>query len=213
MKKLLYTLFAVSLIFAACKKEEGCTDSVATNFNADADKDDGSCTYSILGGWEFIEMNYSETEGYYTSYPNGKKVVTYSISEIMIPGDTSWGIASTYINFKSDGTLKETTTILDGSIYDITYTWIKNGNLLTINDSIDLEINTLTSSTLKYSKNELDTFTHYGNPILNDTVYFNEFENKIEFKREDFPLDNSNSKMIKGSNKSLFKTFINRKRK
>lgn len=29
----------------SCKKE-GCIDAIADNFNADADKDDGSCTYS-----------------------------------------------------------------------------------------------------------------------------------------------------------------------
>ena len=53
MKKLLYTFLAVSIIFAACKKEDdtpvvvnGCTDASANNFNANATNDDGSCIYS-----------------------------------------------------------------------------------------------------------------------------------------------------------------------
>jgi hypothetical protein len=50
MKKLLYIFFAVSIIFSACKKEEGCTDSLATNFNIDAEDDDGSCVFGIAGG-------------------------------------------------------------------------------------------------------------------------------------------------------------------
>ena len=50
MKKLLYLFLAVSFIFTACKKEEGCTDSTATNYNADAEDDDGSCTYGLTGG-------------------------------------------------------------------------------------------------------------------------------------------------------------------
>ncbi len=45
MKKV-FIFGAVALFFAAtsCKKE-GCTDATANNYNADAKKDDGSCTY------------------------------------------------------------------------------------------------------------------------------------------------------------------------
>jgi len=56
MKKIIYTLFAVSILFTACKKEEGCMDAIATNYNADAEKDDGSCTYGIVGGWNCTTM-------------------------------------------------------------------------------------------------------------------------------------------------------------
>jgi len=78
MKKILFPLLAVSIIFSACKKEEGCTDSTATNYNADAENDDGSCTYSIIGTWNVVSMVYDITEGVYTSgsYPNGIFTVT-----------------------------------------------------------------------------------------------------------------------------------------
>lgn len=33
-------------VLTSCSKEEGCTDSTAENFNANAEKDDGSCTYA-----------------------------------------------------------------------------------------------------------------------------------------------------------------------
>lgn len=55
MKKLLYTLLAVSIIFSACKKEDdtpqninvyGCLDTLAFNYNPLATVDDISCIYT-----------------------------------------------------------------------------------------------------------------------------------------------------------------------
>jgi len=59
MKKLIYPLLAVSIIFTACKKEEenekGCTDPNAINYDSDIEDTfenyDGSCCYNIVGGW------------------------------------------------------------------------------------------------------------------------------------------------------------------
>lgn len=48
MKKLSILTTAIALtglLFTSCSKEEGCTDPAATNFNVDAEKDDGSCVY------------------------------------------------------------------------------------------------------------------------------------------------------------------------
>ena len=67
MKKLIYTTLAVSITFAACKKEEdvitptpsevsGCTDSNATNYNPSATVDDGSCVNSQ----DCIDLFFSE---------------------------------------------------------------------------------------------------------------------------------------------------------
>ena len=50
MKKTIYLLMAVSFIFTACKKEQGCIDPLATNYNIDAEEDDGSCLFSVQGG-------------------------------------------------------------------------------------------------------------------------------------------------------------------
>lgn len=46
---LLITAIVVGLgsLFTSCSKKEGCTDVTATNFNVDAEKDDGSCTYEV----------------------------------------------------------------------------------------------------------------------------------------------------------------------
>lgn len=49
MKYFFYTILVLtfSVLFIACSKEEGCTDQSATNYNPNAEKNDGSCTYTI----------------------------------------------------------------------------------------------------------------------------------------------------------------------
>ena len=53
MKRLIFISLCLTIIFSSCKKEEGCTDPIAKNYNIDAESDDGSCDYgSIVGIWK-----------------------------------------------------------------------------------------------------------------------------------------------------------------
>ena len=58
MKKLLYLFLVIPLMFSSCSKDDdddnntpttvlGCMDELATNYNASATSDDGTCTYDI----------------------------------------------------------------------------------------------------------------------------------------------------------------------
>lgn len=60
MKFITYTLFFFTIVFTStsCSKEEGCTDPSATNYNPEAEKNDGSCVYSDPGGGTF-QLNFN----------------------------------------------------------------------------------------------------------------------------------------------------------
>ena len=60
MKNFLY-LFLFSFAFVSCKKR-GCTDPNATNYNADATKDNGSCEYGSNCLYTTINTSFSELD-------------------------------------------------------------------------------------------------------------------------------------------------------
>jgi len=131
MKKILYTFLAVSIIFAACKKEEGCTDAIATNYNADAEDDDGSCTYSIIGVWtptsvdidSSMEMTVGGEIIEEMDCGDGPESVNYSFSGTMTPEEAGF-IGN--MEFTSDGKM-----LVDGDEMDYTY----SNNIVTVTDS------------------------------------------------------------------------------
>ena len=145
MKKLLYTFLAVSIIFSSCKKEDevvtptvvnGCTDAIATNYNALATNDDGTCTFGLVGGaW----ITTSEVE-------EGHMMITMGGITLM---DSTWTETNTdslepsKIKFNSNLTWEATE--LDGSING--GVWLQDGDEVTVTEDsagVQMEIGTFT---------------------------------------------------------------------
>lgn len=65
MKRVINLAVCAVVAFTACKKEEGCMNPKASNYNEDAEKDDGSCLYdtvaiyTIPATYSFNDVSYS----------------------------------------------------------------------------------------------------------------------------------------------------------
>ena len=158
MKKLLLILLCLPLLFSSCKKDD---DSVNENIN--------STSTSIVGYWNSIEWSVVENHGYWTTYPNGQKVITHTQSQT----NNFW----LDLIFQSNGDAAGVDD--DGSVIPTEY--YKNGDTLLM-DVYTFTIITLTSSNLTLELFENDTNTS-SNPI-NDTIYFTEKSELFKFDRD-----------------------------
>ena len=131
MKKILYLFLTVSLIFSSCKKEEGCTDTLATNYNADAEEEDGSCTYTLVGLWDVDSYIISGTE-----YVGTSIVEMYIVVNNNLTTETNTFLAdATTLSIAGTMSISGTTLIMTNSEGDST-TWtitLFNGSNLNIN--------------------------------------------------------------------------------
>ena len=103
MKRLLSYVFVAAVFTLSSCKKEGCTDLDATNFELDANSDDGSCTYqaqSFVGTYNVTGIKVDQTFGD-TTLQNYQLIITHSgLTTISISnlGNTSNVIAATIKN-------------------------------------------------------------------------------------------------------------------
>jgi hypothetical protein len=62
MNKIFIITIKIPLLFSACKKEEGCMDPTASNYNSEATLDNGECYYTPISGCtDSSAINYLAT--------------------------------------------------------------------------------------------------------------------------------------------------------
>jgi hypothetical protein len=142
MKKVLYTLLAVSIIFASCEKKE---DEVVV------------APVSIVGVWTPTSMSLISS---YEVVEMGLIVYSFDTTYTMTPTDEEWDLGSE-MEFTNTGTAISTNE--DGEIETDSYT--TSGSSLTITDS-DGDTNnltyTVTTTNLVLTQSETETETDEG---------------------------------------------------
>ena len=164
MKKVLYTLLAVSIVFAACKKEDdtpvvvnGCTDATQFNYNASANTDDRSCIAFVYGCMDSTQFNYNvlanTDDGSCISYVYG----------CMDSIATNYNALAT----EDDGTC--TFGVVGGA-------WITNSQVLDIHAIVTYMGMVVFDSTWAEVENDPDSIEDYKIKYL-DSGVFNEWDN------------------------------------
>ena len=92
MKKIFLLFISILFFFSACKKEEGCMDPTATNYNSDATLDNGDCKYApfnvtinfnhYVDGTELVANEMIYTNPSYDNY--SIQTLRYLISDITL---------------------------------------------------------------------------------------------------------------------------------
>ncbi len=146
IKIVFLTILSISLLSTSCRKE-GCTDETAFNYNEEAKKDDGTCTYDNTATLKFTQSfndeNVTSSDFGMMKYtnPNNENMsitkLQYSISDIRFykaDGDSVMLDMYHFIDLEDASTL---TKALSQKLDPIEYTGIGFNFGFTPEDNID----------------------------------------------------------------------------
>ena len=166
MKNFIYLFFAIAFVFSSCSKEEGCTDSLATNFNIDAENDDGSCVFGIAGG-EWITESITASGSITASLmgmPIFDSIINFTETnpDSLSPYKLVMNDDGSYMSYDNSNALVETGT------------WSATSSQLIIispEESLIFDINSLDKNQASFSTNINDSSNDNGVTIESNLVY------------------------------------------
>ena len=139
MKKLLIILITIPLIFNSCKKEDDSPNSGSNNTGIN------NTSGSILGTWEIQSETYTSVSGYIDPVL-GTEIETDSYTDINTSNDT----VKSYLVYRYDNTHTYYTYFLDTLQVESDYTYVKNGDEVTIDSWLSYTVTTLTNNNLSF---------------------------------------------------------------
>ena len=160
-----YLLILCVFVLFSCKKEQGCTDQIAINFNSTGEEDDGSCNYQVTGGYWITQS--STQLGSITTSVSGTIVSDSTFNYTETNADS---LSPYKLEFLENNTYTESdksNNIVDSG------TWSLNGNQLTLNpgDTIaTLTVESIDRDNVIISTNLNETSSFMGITITYDVT-------------------------------------------
>jgi hypothetical protein len=161
MKKLIYTLLAVSILFASCKEEDEVIAPAAP---------------SIVGVWTPTSISGISS---YEVVVMGEIVDSGDTSYTMTPTDEDWDFPAA-IEFTTIGTVISTNE--DGELETDSYTTSGSSLILTIDDDDDTYTYTVTTTDLVLTQSVTETETEDWNG--QEATITNSNESTLSFTRQ-----------------------------
>ena len=205
MKKSLYLLICLPLIFSSCKKED---DSPNSGSSSSSSSSTNNTSASVIGTWESASQTATSTQGYLDPIQGIEIITSTETTSTNHPtNDGEWSVWT----FTSDGgfTVAQyyNDTLVDGLNG---FSYVKDENTITVYEEgyevIDFTITTLTNSTL--SINWYQSLSDSSN----DTTFFENTIGSYTFNKSNKKIDSSIQSQNKASQTPFFKQFIDRRK-